>query len=266
MSQRHDQAVGQLAFGEPAGPSVRRALRRGPRLRRTSPPLRPAEPAEQQVPVPRALAEWHDLTVSERLTAWAGLRAWVTWLHDRYELAAEDRLPRCWPEHPGLVEELYALKAWREEIYSAEQPSGQAARYWHAELRQVIHAAGTVYAAGCRTGHRIAPARAAGDHQLQRRWAAADPLAAIPGADLAAGQRAGRTGDPWVSHAEMTAALQDGSARPNGPAGQDFIVCRDGLWTPASSGWIQVSRLGPATLGPGGFSPARTDDSTRRGS
>jgi hypothetical protein len=34
-------------------------------------------------------------------------------------VAAEGELPRCWPQDPGLIEMLYALKAWREEIYSS---------------------------------------------------------------------------------------------------------------------------------------------------
>ena len=121
------------------------------------------------------------MSPGERHVAWSQLRTWVTWLHDRYELGVEDRLPRCWPQHPGLVEELWALKAWREEIYEAGQPSGQAARYWHTELRQVIQAATTVYAAGCRTGHRGARTSAADDARLQQRWATASPLAGIPG-------------------------------------------------------------------------------------
>lgn len=58
--------------------------------------------------------------------------------HDRYELALDSRLPDCWAEHPGLIEELWALMLWRQEIYSVEQPSGQATRYWHTELRTVI--------------------------------------------------------------------------------------------------------------------------------
>ena len=114
-------------------PQVPLPLRLGPRTRSHRPP-RQAAPALQT----RRLAEWHQMSTGERHVAWSQLRAWVTWLHDRYELSAEDRLPRCWPQHPGLIEELWALKAWREEIYQASQPSGQAARYWHTELRQVL--------------------------------------------------------------------------------------------------------------------------------
>ncbi|SRR5581483_8975616 len=134
----------QLTLGESAEPSpqTRRALRRGPLTRIGRPP--PAGRADQEPqPAARPLDEWHVMTPGAQLAAWAGLRAWVTWLHDRYELSADDRLPRCWAEHPGLIEELYALKVWREEIYAGPQPSGQAARYWHSELRQVIHAATT---------------------------------------------------------------------------------------------------------------------------
>jgi hypothetical protein len=173
-------------------------LRRGPRIQavRYREPRDTAAASAQAPAAPAAgsLAEWHDLTPGEQTATWASLRAWVTWLTDRYELAVEDRLPRCWASHPGLVEELAALKAWREEIYSSGQPSGRAARYWHAELRQVLHAAATHYALGCRTGHRSATTLAATDQALLDTWAAADPLARIPGTDLAAGiaRRTGR--------------------------------------------------------------------------
>jgi hypothetical protein len=245
MARRHDPFAGQLALGEiiEPSPATRRTLRRGPRVRRTVPPAArsPAEPV--QAP-PRALAEWHDMTPGERLTAWAGLRAWVMWLHDRYELGTEERLPRCWARHPGLVEELSALKAWREEIYTAPQPSGQAARYWHAELRQVLHAAATMYAAGCRTGHRASPASAAADQTLRKQWAAASPLAGIPGTELAA--RHTRHDDGWLSHPAMAAAIDAGQARSPVPGLPDVLLCAGRWWIPASAGWVQVADPGDA--------------------
>jgi hypothetical protein len=137
----------QAGFGEPDDLAPRplpHALRHGPRTGTTRPTRTGRRKPAPQI---RRLAEWHHMSPGERHVAWSQLRAWVTWLHDRYELGIDDRLPRCWPQHPGLVEELWALKAWREEIYEASQPSGQAARYWHTELRQVIHAATNFYAA-----------------------------------------------------------------------------------------------------------------------
>jgi hypothetical protein len=180
------------------------------------------------------------MSPGERHVAWSQLRAWVTWLHDRYELGIEDRLPRCWPQHPGLVEELWALKAWREEIYEASQPSGQAARYWHTELRQVIHAATTFYAAGCRTGHRSARDPAADNARLQQRWAAASPLTGIPAADLAASWQ---RNDPrqWLSPAAMAGALDNGRAQELSTALPDYIRCDGSWWRPGAGGWTRVT-------------------------
>jgi hypothetical protein len=132
------------------------------------------------------LIEWHTLSPQERDGAWKELLGWVTWLHDRYELSVESRLPRCWSQHPGLIEELWALKVWREEIYSSRESSGQAARYWHAELRQTMHAAATFYAAGCRSGHKPAAVEADANPELLDRWAAGSPLAGVPAALLLA--------------------------------------------------------------------------------
>jgi hypothetical protein len=238
VARHRDELDGQLVFSEPAelSPRIRRALRRGPRTR---PVRRPKPPSSggDQVTAPRALAEWHDMTPGERITAWAALRAWVCWLHDRYELATEDRLPRCWASHPGLIEELYALKAWREEIYSSPQPSGQAARYWHAELRQVLHAAATMYAAGCRTGHRAAPRLAASDTSLREQWVRADPLAGIPGDEIAAG-RGGHL-SALTTGAVIAQALDDGDAAML-PGMTDCIFWAGACWTPTVNGWVQV--------------------------
>jgi hypothetical protein len=133
---------------------------------------------------------------------WSGLRAWVTWLRGRYELAVEERLPRCWALHPALIEELSALRAWRAETWSSGQPgTGQAALYWHSELRRVIQAATTVYAAGCRTGHRGAPGFAGTARGVLDEWGGEDPLAGVPEIDIAAGQARG-TSD-WAADEEI---------------------------------------------------------------
>ena len=258
MARDWEQVTGQSAprARRERPPRMRRLLRRGPRIQaaRSSTPRAAAVSDQAAAPAARALAEWHDLTSGEQTAAWASLRAWVTWLYDRYELSVEDRLPRCWPSHPGLIEELTALKAWREEIYSSAQPSGQAARYWHAELRQVLHAAATQYALGCRTGHRSATALAADNPDLPGEWAAADPLAAVPGTDLAAGtaRRAGSV----TSTAAIGTALDNGTAIPV-PGIRDTIIYEGRCLAPASSGWTEV----PGPRRPG--LPAQPDASRR---
>ena len=136
------------------------------------------------------LIEWHTLAPLERDAAWRELLLWVTWLHDRYELSVESRLPRCWSQHPGLIDELWALKVWREEIYNGKESSGQAARYWHAELRQTIHAATTFYAAGCRSGHKSVAIAADANPELLDRWAAGNPVAGVSATLLLASQAA----------------------------------------------------------------------------
>src|SRR5262245_7521000 len=102
---------------------ARRALRRGPRPRvsiRASATSKAGLPGLPEIDdllrsgpaafQPRPLAEWHDMTPGELAVEWAELRAWVRWLSGRYELSVEERLPRCWMLHPGLVEELRALR------------------------------------------------------------------------------------------------------------------------------------------------------------
>jgi hypothetical protein len=200
---------------------------------------------------PRPLAEWHELSPGELIAEWAGLRAWVTWLRDRYELSVEERLPRCWALHPGLVEELWALKAWREEIYNSGQAGmGQAARYWHVELRQVIQAAATMYAAGCRTGHRGAPELARINKAMLQEWGGAYPLAGTPDIDIVAGHARGSSG--WASPADVAGALDAGDAIL--VPGENGWVHWDGAnWQAAAGGWVEVPGSGLHDLPPSGI-------------
>ncbi|MEV6986488.1 hypothetical protein AB0M95_35240 [Sphaerisporangium sp. NPDC051017] len=190
----------------------------------------------------RRLTEWHRMDSGERAANWTALLAWVTWLHDRYELGVEERLPRCWAQHPGLIEELWALKAWREEIYDAKQPSGQAARYWHAELRQTMHAAIIFYAAGCRAGHRGADGLAAEDTRLQQHWATADPAAGIPTALLKADEPSrGRTDSYlFLTAATMSARREQRVAVPLGKTLTDCLRYDGSWWMAGEGGWLRI--------------------------
>lgn len=189
-------------------------------------------------PEPGRFIEWHDMSPGERMAAWARLRAWVTWLTDRYELTVENRLPRCWAQHPGLVEELWALMTWRLEVYGGTQPQpGQAARYWHAELKQVLHAATTMYAPGCRAGHRGATVVVADDPELQETWVRSSPTAGTPAVETEAGlaRRAGTLTSPE----SMAAAFDQGTAvQVTGL--RDYLYRNGAWWVPASVGWVQV--------------------------
>jgi hypothetical protein len=237
----------------PMSPRARRALRLGPRA---SVRMRSAgrsadetgEPgARYEGPGARVLVEWHEMTPGELIAEWAGLRAWVTWLHGRYELSVEDRLPPCWALHPGLVEELHALRAWREEIYSAGQPGmGQAARYWHAELRTTIQAATTMWAAGCRTGHRGAGELSRIPAELIQHWGGGYPLAGVSEIDITAGQARGTDG--WVGTDAMAAALDNATAVPI--SGSGLLLMEGGTWAPAAAGWVRVPAIGRAAAAP----------------
>ena len=112
-----------------------------------SPP--PVDGPAAAVPLIR---EWHTMSAVEQAAEWAELVAWVVWIHDLYELAKEERLPLCWPRHPGLVEELRSLKVWRTAIYDSPEAMSapHTARSWHGELRQTIAAAMSFWAPGRR--------------------------------------------------------------------------------------------------------------------
>ncbi len=232
-------------------PRARKSLRRGPRPPARLPKRRPGPAGAAEVPAGQVLAEWHEMTPGQLAVEWSGLRAWVTWLHGRYELSVEERLPRCWALHPGLVEELSALRAWRTEIYACEQPGGgQAALYWHSELRRVIQAATTVYAAGCRTGHRGAPAPAGTGAKAFGEPGGAGPLAGVPRIDIVAGQARG-TSD-WAAGEEIAIALDLGEAWQ--VPGSELVRRAGTCWAAAAGGWARVpewARAPGASAGPG---------------
>src|SRR5258708_613159 len=152
----------RLRLGPRSRPVIRRPLRSHVRSRTADINIVEND-VDKAVDKGSGLVEWHDMTPGRQQAAWAELRAWVAWLYDRYELGTEDRLPRCWPRHPGLVEELWALRAWRLEVYSGGQPCGQAPRDRHTKLRALGPAARPLGAGRGRNGARGAARRVGRD-------------------------------------------------------------------------------------------------------
>lgn len=187
------------------------------------------------------MLEWHTMTPVQQRANWGDLVAWVIWLHDRYELSQEEKLPICWAQHPGLIEELWALRTWRQEIYTTTIGGavagggafGQAARYWHGELRQVLHAASTQYAAGCRAAHRSATSLTDLDPDLHTRWQDADPLTGIPTTLLNPPKPAGAGPGLVIGGRVLREALHHGRARLLSETVADYIHYDGTWWTPA---------------------------------
>lgn len=101
------------------------------------------------------LVDWTKLPEDsgDHEASWIRLCDWVEWLTARYRLTREERLPACWPQHPELVEELTALRAWHLEAYGPDG-SGQQAVHWHQALADLLNRTAQFWAAGCRAGHR----------------------------------------------------------------------------------------------------------------
>lgn len=262
MTTDHSDApiAGTRPWGEPApgtpdphdlGPAARlrpaSRVSRTPRLR-ASRLLRTAGSRPRTAPAPLPdgvrVIEDHHVGPAARARAWQELVDWVIWLHDTYELSVEERLPECWPAHPGLVAELAALKAWRTEIYQppADPTGGNAtapttvipatgnggpARAWHTELRNVLTAAATVYAPGCRAGHRAAPRLLTGDHDVRATWLSQAPALIAPHGTTAPSSSPGSP--RAISGTAMDDALRHGRARALGP-GLPGYAHHDGTW------------------------------------
>ncbi|GIG67782.1 hypothetical protein [Phytomonospora endophytica] len=187
------------------------------------------------------MIEWHDLDPEQRQREWLDLVDWVEWLHDRYELSIAGRLPECWPQHPGLIEELRALKAWRDQIYQSDSPSGQAARSWHNDLRGFATAMTNFYAQGCRARpeHRTPVAT---EQATKQGWIDADPTTGIPTRLLAHAWRPHlREGDDVITHEDMQQHLDDGTAGVLSVGVAEYVHHHDAWWAATENGWLKIT-------------------------
>jgi hypothetical protein len=166
-------SAGRRVRGRPGNTASR--LTRRPRVATEAATSEPATNVASDTAA--SLAEWHAMTEPDYVLAWEQLRTWATWLTSRYRLSLEDRLPVCWPQHPELIEELWALRAWRHEAYGPDG-SGQSAVYWHQALVTFLTHVSGWWAGGCRAGH-TSPDTNLTPEQI-RAWAGADPLAGVP--------------------------------------------------------------------------------------
>ncbi|MFK3983055.1 hypothetical protein ACI2K4_22095 [Micromonospora sp. NPDC050397] len=167
------------------------------------------------------------MTADEQVAEWKALVEWVVWIHDLYELSREERLPLCWPQHPGLVEEFRSLKAWRNAIYNSPDAAAAAhtARSWHGELRQTIAAITSFWAPTCRAGHKDATVLSEAHPDLAERWQRVGPPlmnsspTAEPGAAIS----------DEISDQDMTTALKAGHAQPHSRS-MPYYTRLDGTW------------------------------------
>ncbi len=187
------------------------------------------------------LTEWHAMDPAMREREWKRLVEWVVWLFDTYEFGREYRLPKCWPDHPGLVQELWVLKCWREALYTTDTKAGvtngqragalaQHARAWHNELRAFV-AQIKYYAPKCLTGHtRSELTEVWGDEDVIARWLDADPLGGVAAPNAAAVGDDERGGPEAVlGEPTMRARLAGGTAEPH-PAGLLGTIASFGHW------------------------------------
>jgi hypothetical protein len=180
------------------------------------------------------LTEWHAMSPEDRQRHWGDLVDWVIWLYDTYELGREYRLPKCWPEHPGLVQELWSLKCWREALYTVKAAEGVTngrragslalhTRGWHNELRSLA-AQIKFYAPKCLTGHkRTTLAEDYPEDDLRTKWAAIDPLGGVQAPDPVSEPVAD------LDEREMRRRIVGGTAEPH-PAGLLNVVTSHGHW------------------------------------
>lgn len=201
------------------------------------------------------LLEWHAMSPAQRSEAWTGLVEWVAWLYERYELSLEYRLPDCWTAHPGIIEELWALKCWREALYTTDAETGvvhgadagglaQHARYWHTDLRNLF---GQIkfYARRCTAGHKGGePLANHRNPNLKTEWLEADPLHGISGPARQPRPDKGKAVAHRLTESEMDRRLRSGAARSPGGALAEYVYSLGDWWVaeePTGGDWLKVT-------------------------
>lgn len=185
------------------------------------------------------LLEWHAMDPQTRQKNWENLVDWVAWLHEAYELSVDQRFPYCWHRHPGLVEELWTLKCWREALYTTNTDTGvttgeqagalaQHARQWHTDLRTFISQL-RFYAPKCQAGHKDATPLPDRRDNLTTTWKAHNPFAAIPAPPPVEPDPKPRSADELTREA-MDARLRKGTARGLGKDTDSVVESFDGWW------------------------------------
>ena len=115
------------------------------------------------------------LLPAEMRAHWAQLEAWVARLHAAFEdfgppvpkgIMENQRVrdlpwPPCWRQHPGLVEDLVALKAWHDALLLAAGNESAAKSWmeWTSTVHHLLVPRVQRLARYCQNGHRE-PARA----------------------------------------------------------------------------------------------------------
>lgn len=194
------------------------------------------------------LREWHAMSAAERAASWNDLVSFTIWLESRYDLAADGRLPSCWPAHSGIIEEIWALMIWRRNLYqdtadaaSAAAMAGSASS-WHQQLVAFTHRVRDFHAPACRARHQDAPDHARPDLARHRDWKTADPAIGIPAAQLAhvADLEAART----MSRGAMAALLEAGRAERPIAELPEFARIGEHWWTCGPTSWVRVDEPG----------------------
>jgi hypothetical protein len=76
---------------------------------------------------PEPATDWAQLDEDQTAQLLEVLTDWVEWLTDRFRLAAD--LPKCWVEHPDLLEELSALRSAHTWAYGPNADGSDGLRW-----------------------------------------------------------------------------------------------------------------------------------------
>lgn len=147
-----NESVSTLSRGQVAAAEAIEHLEHGLTGGAPADPADPADPAAPSKDAPEP--HWWAQTADQ--DAWVELADWVDAFITRYELG--QYLRPCWPAHPGVVEELAAMRsAWRQAALKTNAGDDDALTFWHDRVMvpTVQRLASNFYPIKlCRDGHQ----------------------------------------------------------------------------------------------------------------
>lgn len=108
---------------------------------------------------------WRDIPAEEQQQAWIGLRQWVDWLIQEFQLPPQ-KLPACWFRHPAIVAELHAGMNVEYKVWEEGAPTLNPMITWLPHLQAMLARIQGIVAnlTGCASGQHQEPEIMARDY------------------------------------------------------------------------------------------------------
>lgn len=118
-------------------------------------PVKTARKTHKEEPVSQGTGSSDGQVTHALDVSWDDLIQWAEWIIATYRLGRY--IPPCWPEHPGVVQELRSLYFFRQMAERQLNDWGNGLELWHASLKQMVERVGPLISPCTQTHHEPEP-------------------------------------------------------------------------------------------------------------